>query len=80
MGTTITLIFSDESHREAWLEQEEIIAPTLPPKNEQNEYVLPDNITREERSRVLKRIDYERRRENTNLVYEIGSIEHKCRI
>jgi hypothetical protein len=79
MGVTVTLIFSDESHREAWLVQEEIIASDMPVMK-QDEYVLPEGNTPEERKRVLKRIDYERRRANTDLVYEIGPIEHKCRI
>jgi len=59
MAVTVTMVFSDESHREAWLIQQGII-----PK----EGVMPDD-------RRLARIsDYLRRRENTDLQYLVGSM------
>jgi hypothetical protein len=73
MAVTVTLVFADESHREAWLLEQGIVpACSLPPKNGQNEYVMPADY--EERRDIARRIDYERRRENTDLSYVVGPI------
>jgi hypothetical protein len=72
-GVTVTLVFACESHREAWLVLEGVIAPEAPPKNENSEYVFPNNMPRAEQKLLAKRIDYERRRNNTDLVFEVGA-------
>lgn len=45
MAVTVTLVFSDECHREAWLEQEGVISEQMPPMidtNGQTEWLLDD--------------------------------------
>jgi len=72
MAVTVTLVFADEAHREAWLEQEGIIASDMPPTNAQDEYIVSSDPV--ERKLQARRIDYVRRRENTDLEYLVGPI------
>ncbi len=74
MAVTVTLVFADESHRQAWLEEQGIVARECPPKNAAGEFVLGD-MDRERRTPILRRIDYERRKENTDLQYMVGPIK-----
>jgi hypothetical protein len=77
MAVTVTLIFSDESHREAWLEDEGIISAELPLKNDNGEYILPTQGP--ERKALLTRVDYERRKGNTDLKFTVGTIYKKVK-
>jgi len=70
MAVTVTLVFSDEAHRRMWLEQQGTIARELPPKSEDG-YIL-DGLDKEARKLALRRIDYEYRRDNTDLQYLVG--------
>jgi hypothetical protein len=74
MAVTVTLIFSDEVHREAWLLEEGILAAELPAKNEAREYPLPSPLQPQARKLLARRIDYEKRRGNTDLQYCMGPI------
>jgi hypothetical protein len=74
MAVTVTLVFADESHRQAWLEEQGILARELPPKNGEGQFLLGE-MDRERRAPVLRRIDYERRKENTDLQYMVGPIK-----
>jgi hypothetical protein len=78
MAVTVTLVFADESHREAWLLEQGIIAREMPPQNEQGEYLVPDGMDRERRKPILQRIDYNRRCTNTDLQYTVGPISTSC--
>lgn len=66
MAVTVTLVFSDEVHREAWLEQQNVI-PTLHALDE------VDPNTRDGQHAIAKRGDYEQRK-GANLVYIMGPI------
>lgn len=71
MAVTVTLVFSDELHREAWLVQQGIIAPESPLKVA-DDYELPSD--RQEQKLCARRIDYDRRRKNTDLQYTVGPL------
>ena len=72
MAVTVTLIFADESHREAWLKQQGTIGAELPPTSADG-YIL-DGLDKEARKLSLRRIDYENRKQNTDLQYTVGPI------
>ena len=78
MAVTVTLVFADESHREAWLVEQGVIDPgPLPPKNARGEYFADEVAPQrgEKRSAVLRRIEYERRKGNTDFQYEVGPLK-----
>lgn len=74
MGVTVTLVFADELHREAWLIEEGMIAQVLPEKSDDGTYNLGIGL---QQKLLAKRLDYERRRDNTDLVYEVGPVSSK---
>jgi len=59
MAVTVTLLFADEAHREAWLVAQGVIdAGPLPPKNAAGEYLI-DEVAPErgaKRSAILRRL------------------------
>jgi len=73
MAVTVTLVFSDESHREAWLEMQGIVPDVeVPPKNKDGEIELPED--RDLRRKITKRIDYNRRQHGPDLSYLVGPL------
>lgn len=78
MAVTVTLVFSDESHREAWLTLQGVIDDgPLPQKNEAGEYLVDEAAPGRgpKRTAILRRLDYERRRANTDLQYTVGPLK-----
>jgi hypothetical protein len=67
MAVTVTLVFSDEAHREAWLEEQGAI-PTLRALD------VVDANTRDGQRMIAIRGDYERRKGGPDLIYTVGPI------
>jgi hypothetical protein len=63
MAVTVTLVFADEAHREVWLERQRIIAT--------HSDLDHDHTTRE----AVRRFDYEKRKDNSNLLYIMMPVE-----
>jgi len=67
MAVTVTLVFSDEAHREAWLEEQGTI-PTL------HALDIVDAKTRDGQRTIARRGDYEQRKGGPDLIYIVGPI------
>jgi hypothetical protein len=67
MAVTVTLVFSDESHREAWLEEQGIV-PGLSALD------AVDAKSREGQRFIARRADYEQRKGGPDLLYIVGPI------
>lgn len=73
MAVTVTLVFSDEAHREAWLEGQGVVPDVeLPLKNPDGTFPLPED--RDDARKIAKRMDYERRQGGSNLTYMVGML------
>ncbi len=68
MGVSVTLVFADEAHREAWLVREGFVPPPCFQSDKQ-----PDGtwVTVTPQGR---RADYDRRKHNQTLIYVVGPI------
>ena len=64
MSVTVTLVFADERHREAWLIK--------------NGFVPSAKAVAADHFEQAKRVDYEHRMRSQNLAYTVGpvSVEH----
>lgn len=76
MAVTVTLVFSDERHREAWLIAQKVISERIPSKDAAGDYAI-DQVAPERgprRASAIRRIDYEQRKGNTDLQYTVGPL------
>ena len=81
MAVTVTLVFSDEAHREAWLLQQgivpndpEVVEGILQAGADTNFYSEDSDLVR----KMSKRMDYNRLRDNLDLAYMVDPIDVPC--